>query len=62
MQRLDFVNMTQEKIIQSMGRIGRKSYNKKFSFRLRNDELIEKIYFKSDNNIEVQNINRLFVS
>ena len=54
--------MTQEKIIQSMGRIGRKSYNKKFSFRLRNDELIDKIYFKSDNNIEVQNINRLFVS
>ena len=58
----DLVNMTQEKIIQSMGRIGRKSYNKKFSFRLRNDELIDKIYFKSDNNIEVQNINRLFVS
>ena len=56
----DVSNITQEKLIQSMGRIGRQSVNKDYSFRLRDDTLVDKIYFKSNENIEIQNMNNLF--
>jgi hypothetical protein len=32
--------MTQEKIIQAIGRVGRKEQNKTFTFRFRDDKLI----------------------
>ncbi|MBI96564.1 hypothetical protein CL656_05410 [bacterium] len=57
----DLNTMTQEKLIQSMGRIGRQSFNKIYSFRLRDNSLIEKIYFETNNKIEVNNMNKLFV-
>tara|TARA_B100000963_G_scaffold312261_1_gene289598 strand:- start:755 stop:2476 length:1722 start_codon:yes stop_codon:yes gene_type:complete len=56
----DLSNITQEKLIQSMGRIGRQNMNKKYSFRLRDNSLIEKIYLKNENHIEIDNMNRLF--
>ena len=56
------LDITQEKLVQSMGRIGRKSFNKKYSFRLRNDELIEKIFLKSNDTTEIDNMNKLFVT
>ena len=57
----DLSTMTQEKLIQSMGRIGRQNMNRKYSFRLRDNELIEKIYLKSETNIELDNMNKLFI-
>jgi hypothetical protein len=51
--------MTQEKIIQAIGRVGRKEKNKKFTFRFKNNKMIEKLYIKQ-NTIESDNMNRLF--
>lgn len=51
--------MTQEKIIQAIGRVGRKEKNKKFTFRFKNNKMIEKLYIKQ-NTIESDNMNRLY--
>lgn len=58
----DMNKMTQEKTIQSMGRVGRSSIGKRYSIRLRDDCLIEKIFQHEENKIEVLNMNKLFVS
>lgn len=55
----DLVKMTQEKIIQAIGRVGRKEKNKTFTFRFRDNSLIKKLFLK-DNNIEATNMNKLF--
>tara|TARA_Y100000389_G_C17464432_1_gene524340 strand:- start:1532 stop:3901 length:2370 start_codon:yes stop_codon:yes gene_type:complete len=56
----DLSNMSQEKIIQAFGRIGRSNVNQDYSIRLRDDSLIHKIFEKEENKIEVENMNRLF--
>jgi len=56
----DLMNMTQEKMIQAFGRVGRQDKQKNYSIRLRNDKLIEKILFKEENKMEVHNMNKLF--
>jgi len=56
----DLENMTQEKMIQAFGRVGRQDKQKNYSVRLRNDKLIEKILFKEENKMEVYNMNKLF--
>jgi hypothetical protein len=58
----DLSNMTQEKTIQSLGRIGRNNVQKSYSIRFRNDDLIKKIMERDDNKPEVINMNRLFVT
>jgi len=58
----DLENMTQEKMIQAFGRVGRQDKQKNYSIRLRNDALIEKILFKEENKMEVYNMNKLFSS
>ena len=58
----DLENMTQEKIIQAMGRIGRNKLQQDYSIRFRNDSIIKKIFIKEENKIEVRNINNLFSS
>ena len=57
----DLRNMTQEKMIQAFGRVGRSSSQKNYTLRVRDDELIIKLYTKDDNKPEVRNMNRLFV-
>ena len=57
----DMKNLTQEKIIQCIGRIGRQEKNKHFSFRFRTQEHIDAFYSVVGNSIEVENMNRLFV-
>ena len=54
-------NMTQEKMIQAFGRVGRTSSQNDYTLRIRDDELIEKLYTKDENKPEVRNMNRLFV-
>ena len=56
----DLGNLTQEKLIQALGRVGRKNVMADYSLRLRNDDLINRLFMKSENNIEVNNMNRLF--
>ena len=56
----DLTNMTQEKTIQAMGRIGRNQVGKEYSIRFRDDELLDKIFKHSDVRPEVDNMNKLF--
>jgi hypothetical protein len=56
----DLMKMTQEKIIQAIGRVGRKEKNKTFTFRFRDDSIIQKLFIQSSN-IESMNMNRLFM-
>jgi hypothetical protein len=56
----DLSNITQEKIIQAMGRVGRNKLQQTYSIRLRNDDLVNKILVKEENKIEVYNMNKLF--
>jgi len=57
----DLMNMTQEKMIQAFGRVGRSSSQKNYTLRVRDDDLILKLYTKDDNKPEVRNMNRLFI-
>ena len=56
----DLNNMTQEKMIQAFGRVGRSSSQSNYTLRIRNDELILKLYTKDNNKPEVKNMNKLF--
>ena len=56
----DLGNMTQEKTIQAMGRIGRNQLQKEYSIRFRDDDLIEKIFIDVSYRPEVDNMNKLF--
>lgn len=56
----DLENMTQEKVIQAFGRVGRNSTQMDYSIRLRNDNVINKIFFNEDDKKEVENMNKLF--
>ena len=56
----DLENMTQEKMIQALGRIGRKKSQSDYSIRFRDDSLIDKLFSEEKNKPEVLNMNRLF--
>jgi len=56
----DLEELTQEKMIQALGRVGRRNTQGDYSIRLRNDELINILFMKSENKVEVNNMNRLF--
>ena len=54
-------NMTQQKTIQSMGRIGRNNIQQEYTVRFRDDTIITKLFKPTtDNNIEALNMSRLF--
>jgi hypothetical protein len=52
--------VTQEKIIQSLGRIGRNTIYQENSIRLRDEEQIRRLFYEEVDKIEVANMNRLF--
>jgi hypothetical protein len=54
------MNLTQEKIIQAMGRIGRSSIQQTYSLRFRDDDMINKIFMPESNKPEIINMNLLF--
>ena len=56
----DMKNMSQEKIIQCIGRIGRQERNKHFSFRFRSKEQINVLYRIPEESVEAKNMNALF--
>ena len=53
-------DLTQEKLIQAFGRIGRKNNQKDYTIRLRDDELINKLFLKEEYKMEVINMNKMF--
>jgi hypothetical protein len=55
----DLSHMTQEKTLQSLGRIGRNNIQQNYSVRFRNNDLIYNLFKPSDNNIEAENMNKL---
>ena len=57
----DLENMTQEKMLQAFGRVGRSSSQNDYTLRIRDNNLIYKLYTKDENKPEVRNMNRLFV-
>ena len=56
----DLENLTQEKTIQAFGRIGRSNARQDYSIRMRNDNLIYKLFTKQIDKMEVKNMNKLF--
>jgi hypothetical protein len=56
------LNLTQEKIIQAMGRIGRSNIQQNYTVRFRDDDLITKIFTADSDKPEIRNMNRLFNS
>jgi hypothetical protein len=55
----DLENMTQEKTLQAMGRIGRSKIQQTYSVRFRDDSLIRSLFLPSTNKIEALNMNTL---
>jgi hypothetical protein len=56
----DLENMTQEKTIQALGRIGRSNFQQTYSIRFRDDALVNKLFVYEQNKPEVINMNKLF--
>ena len=56
----DLKNMTQQKIIQAMGRIGRNKIQQEYTVRFRDDENIIKLFTKMTDNLEARNMSKLF--
>lgn len=56
----DLEEMTQEKIIQAFGRIGRGNVQHNYSVRLRENSISKKVFTEEKDKIEVRNMNRLF--
>ena len=57
----DLTNITQEKMIQAFGRVGRSSSQSNYTLRIRENKLIIKLYTKDNNKPEVRNMNKLFI-
>lgn len=55
----DLEDMSQEKLIQAFGRVGRTKYNKQYSIRLRSNNIINKILLPEEK-LETKNMNILF--
>ena len=56
----DLNYMTQQKTLQSLGRVGRNKIQQTYSVRFRDNSLIYKIFNKDTNSIEAANMNKLF--
>ena len=58
----DLLNMTQEKIIQALGRVGRNKISDEYTIRLRDNKLLSKIFTPETDKMEVINMQKLFTS
>jgi hypothetical protein len=54
--------LTQQKLIQSMGRVGRGDVQQEYTVRFRNDDLIGLLWKRPERNIEAENMCELFCS
>jgi hypothetical protein len=53
-------NITQQKTLQAMGRIGRNNIQQDYTIRFRDDEMILRLFEKPACNLEAENMCRLF--
>ena len=58
----DLANMTQQKTIQAIGRIGRNNIQQEYTVRFRDDGVCERLFRKATVNLEADTMNRLFFS
>jgi hypothetical protein len=56
----DLKNMTPQKILQAMGRIGRNKHQQDYTVRFRDDDMIQSLFRTPEINREGVNMNRLF--
>jgi hypothetical protein len=56
----DLTNMTQQKTMQAMGRIGRNNIQQDYTIRFRDDSMIERLFKKPEVNLEAKNMLKLF--
>tara|TARA_B100000674_G_C37804556_1_gene898123 strand:- start:171 stop:1073 length:903 start_codon:yes stop_codon:yes gene_type:complete len=56
----DLQNMTQEKMLQAFGRVGRQNNQLEYTLRIRDSSMIQKLYSEEEEKIEIYNMNRLF--
>jgi hypothetical protein len=58
----DLITMTQEKIIQCFGRVGRGNKQQNYTLRLRDERFVQKVFEPELNKIEAKNMNKLFTN
>jgi len=58
----DLVNMTQQKTIQAIGRIGRNNIQQEYTVRFRDEQVLMRLFRKVERNMEAENMCRLFCS
>ena len=58
----DLTNMTQQKTIQAIGRIGRNNIQQEYTVRFRDDGVCERLFKRASENLEATMMNRLFCS
>ena len=58
----DLTNMTQQKTIQAIGRIGRSSIQQEYTVRFRDDSILCSLFLPMTENREAINMSRLFMS
>jgi len=58
----DLKDMTQQKIIQAIGRIGRGNIQQEYTIRIRDDDIFKRLFLPQERNIEAENMCRLFTS
>lgn len=58
----DLSNVSQQKIYQSMGRVGRNNIQQDYTIRFRDNDMIKSLFVKPTNNLEAKNMSRLFNS
>ena len=58
----DLTNMTQQKTIQAIGRIGRNNIQQEYTVRFRDDGVCERLFKRATENLEATMMNRLFCS
>lgn len=58
----DLTNMTQQKTIQAIGRIGRNNIQQEYTVRFRDDGVVERLFRKTTHNLEANIMNQLFCS
>jgi hypothetical protein len=56
----DLINMTPQKTLQSMGRIGRNNIQQEYTVRFRDDEMIRALFSTPERNMEAVVMQRLF--
>lgn len=58
----DLTHMTQQKIIQAMGRIGRNKVQQEYTVRFRDDDIMMRLFMPVQHNLEAINMSKLFSS